>query len=558
LLLFCGFTDLTLKIQVHQHQECSLFKNDKVIMTSYSLPSHLFLKREPVSAQAGDAFVEFISTNKASLKNKLQDRSFRYLSHLHIMRVLIISILLVYFHLEGICQPVSSSVLPTNFQRAKTVPSWVEQGIIYQIQPRAFTPEGTLKAATAKLREVKEVGVSIVYVCPVFVADSDTNRGHWSRRQIASGMNNPKNPYRIRDYFHVDPEYGTDNDLRAFIEESHRLGLRVLLDMVYLHCGPTAVFINDHPDFIKRDKSGHSVNASWNFPALNFDNPELREYLWKNMEYWVKEFDADGFRCDVADGIPLEFWETARERLGKIRPDIGMLSEGERVTDQVKAFDINYSFTWFNQVRSVFEGKKTAADLKKTWDEMTGARPAGARFIRYIDNHDIANDAWYNRIERSWGFSGVNAALLMNFTLDGVPFLYNGQEIADTARHTIFGKMPVNWEGANSLAGKMRLDFCRSLCSLRKSEAALTGGDFQWIDTDQPRAVMAYLRTSGNEKVLTIINLSNRPLTVNIRKSGLLQRLNFKPLLSDKATGDIYHSLEFQEYGYWVGKSIPE
>lgn len=475
------------------------------------------------------------------------------------MRALIISIIFVSFHLMVYCQHVSASVSPPDFQQAKTAPSWLEGGILYQIQPRAFTSEGTLKAATAKLPEVKEVGVTIVYLCPVFVADSDTNRGHWSRRQIASGMNNPKNPYRIRDYYHVDSEYGTDNDLKAFIGESHRLGLRVLLDMVYLHCGPTAVFLNDHPDFIKRDKSGNSVNASWNFPALNFDNPELREYLWKNMEYWAKEFEVDGFRCDVADGIPLDFWETARERLEKIRPDIGLLSEGERAADQLKAFDINYSFTWFNQVRSVLEGKKTAADLRKTWEEMAGARPAGARFIRYIDNHDIANDAWYNRIERSWGFSGVNAALVMCFTLDGVPFLYNGQEIADTARHTIFGKMPVNWEGANSLAGKMRFDFCRSLCRLRKSEAALTGGDFQWIDTDQPRAVLAYLRALENEKVLTIINLSKSPQKVNIPKSGLLPNLTFKPLMSDRIIrGDVSHSFEIGEYGYWIGKVVHE
>jgi len=474
------------------------------------------------------------------------------------MKKIITGIFMFLAYYTIYCQQTSSA-LSFNKPSTKTAPSWVEKGIIYQVQPRAFTPEGTLKAATAKLREVKEVGVTIVYLCPVFVADSDTNRGHWSRRQIASGMNNPRNPYRIRDYYHVDPEYGTDNDLKVFIEELHRLGLRVLLDMVYLHCGPTAVFINDHPDFIKRDKSGRSVNASWNFPALNFDNPELREYLWKNMEYWVNEFGTDGFRCDVADGIPLDFWETARERLEKIRPDIGMLSEGERALDQIKAFDINYSFTWFNQVRSVFEGKKTAADLRKTWEEIAGARPAGARFIRYIDNHDIANDAWYNRIERSWGFSGVNAALVMCFTMDGVPFLYNGQEIADTARHSIFGKMAVNWEGANSLAGKMRFDFCRLLCRLRKSEAALTSGDFQWIDTDQPRAVLAYLRTSENEKVLTIINLSKTPQKVNIRKSGLSQNPTFKPLMSDRIIrGDVSHGFEIGEYGYWIGKVVHE
>ncbi len=98
----------------------------------------------------------------------------------------------------------------------------------------------------------------------------------------------------MKDYYQVDPEYGTDSDLKGFVAEAHKLGMRVMLDMVYMHCGPKAVFLKDHPDFVKRDKEGKIINSSYNFPELNLDNPELREYLWKNMEYWVKEFNVDG------------------------------------------------------------------------------------------------------------------------------------------------------------------------------------------------------------------------------------------------------------------------
>ncbi len=210
---------------------------------------------------------------------------------------------------------------PLNERQARPSPEWVTRGVMYQIQPRAFTPEGTLKAATARLPKVAELGVDIIYLCPVFVSDDDPNTKGWSPRQRKSGMNNPRNMYRMKDYYHVDPEYGTDDDLKAFIAEAHKLGMRVLLDMVYLHCGPNAVFLAEHPDFVKRDAEGKVAVAGWGFPALNLANPELREYLWRNMEYWVREFGADGFRCDVSDGIPLDFWETARERLDKIRPD---------------------------------------------------------------------------------------------------------------------------------------------------------------------------------------------------------------------------------------------
>jgi cyclomaltodextrinase / maltogenic alpha-amylase / neopullulanase len=214
----------------------------------------------------------------------------------------------------------AAAPIALNQRQARPAPEWVTSGIMYQIQPRAFTPEGTLQAATARLPQLADLGVDILYLCPVFVSDDDPDLQGWSPRQKKSGMNNPRNPYRIKDYFHVDPEYGTDDDLKAFIAQAHRLEMRVLLDMVYLHCGPNAVFLAQHPDFVKRDAQGKVAVAGWGFPALNFANPELREYLWNNMEYWVREFGADGFRCDVSDGIPLDFWETARERLDRIRP----------------------------------------------------------------------------------------------------------------------------------------------------------------------------------------------------------------------------------------------
>jgi cyclomaltodextrinase len=391
---------------------------------------------------------------------------------------------------------------------ARPSPEWVTRGVMYQIQPRAFTPEGTLEAATARLPRVAEIGVDILYLCPVFVSDDDPNTQSWSPRQRASGMNNPRNPYRMKDYYHVDPEYGTDDDLKAFIAEAHRLGMRVLLDMVYLHCGPNAVFLAEHPGFVKRDEEGNVVTAAWGFPALNLANLELREYLWENMEYWVADFGADGFRCDVSDGIPLDFWETARDRLEKIRPDMCMLAEGTRREDQIKAFDLDYGwgFQWDN-----------AAKIRQRWEKMRDERPrGGARFIRFIDNHDIANDSFHNRIEKAWGTRRVNVTLAALFTLDGVPFLYNGQEVADTARHTIFGRMPIDWAAGDTPTGKARFAFCKRLCAMRHAERALTYGTVTWLDNDQPDSVLSFLRRAPGDEIVSVLNLSSRTVKVRI------------------------------------------
>ncbi|MFZ2643675.1 MAG: alpha-amylase family glycosyl hydrolase [Verrucomicrobiia bacterium] len=440
---------------------------------------------------------------------------------------------------------MGADTAPLNQQQARTSPEWVARGVMYQIQPRAFTPEGTLKAAQARLPKLADLGVTILYLCPVFVADDDMDQRSWSPRQKKSGMNNPRNPYRMKDFYHVDPEYGSDQDLKDFVAAAHTLKMRVMLDMVFLHCGPKAIFLDKHPDFIKRTKEGKAVNAAWAFPGLNYGNPELREYLWKNMEWWVRDFDVDGFRCDVADGIPLDFWETARERLEKIRPDVGMLAEGTRKADQLKAFDLDYGWG------SAFKAWDNAAAIRKQWEKARDERPrGGAKFIRFIDNHDVANDSYNDRIDKTWGSARVNAALVALFTLDGVPFLYNGQEVADTARHSIFGRLPVDWANGETVAGRERFAFCQKLCAMRRSEPALTQGDVVWLNNDAPEAVLSFLRTHGDRQILTLINLTSGP--VNVKVQGLTGA--FKPLVAAGVNGDAQQGFALEARGYFVGK----
>jgi cyclomaltodextrinase len=452
------------------------------------------------------------------------------------------------------CQ-TSSSTLPLNQKQARKSPDWVTNGIIYQIQPRAFTQEGTLKAATARLQKVAELGINIVYLCPVFLADDDTDTTYWSPRQKASGMNNPRNPYRMKDYYQVDPEYGTNNDLKDFVAEAHKLGMRVMLDMVYMHCGPKAVFIKDHPDFVKRDKEGKVINSSYNFPEMNLENPELREYLWKNMEYWVKEFSVDGFRCDVADKIPLDFWETARDRLEKICQDVGMLAEGTRGENLFKAFDLNYSGALYSSFNRIFEKGEPVSILQKACEEQAAKLPKGSKLIRYTENHDLANNAWANRSEKRWGAKAVNNTLVIIFTLDGVPFLYNGQEVSDEARHSIWGRLPVNWANGDTPDGKARFAFIQKLIEMRKSEPSLTEGKLEWIENSLPDEVLSFTRTLGKEQILIVVNLTGKQVNVNLEGSDIGKSNQVKPLLVNGIMKDDNpNTFEFQDYGYWVGK----
>jgi cyclomaltodextrinase / maltogenic alpha-amylase / neopullulanase len=153
---------------------------------------------------------------------------------------------------------------------------------------------------------------------------------------------------------------------------------------------------------------------------------------------------------------------------------------------------------------------------------MRDERPrGGARFLRFIDNHDIANDAYDHRIEKAWGTRRVNATLVVLFTLDGVPMIYNGQEVADTARHSIFGRMPIDWSSGDTPAGQARLAFCKRLCTMRRTEPALTHGAVVWLDNDQPDAILSLLRRTSDEEVLSVVNLSEHKKEVRINVAEL-------------------------------------
>lgn len=447
------------------------------------------------------------------------------------------------FAVAAAAAALAAEKVPLSRQQARVSPAWITDGVMYQMWLRAFTPEGTLKAAAARLPHVAGAGVTIIYLSPICLMDDDMDKTHWAPRQRKT--DNPRNPYRIKDYWEVDPEFGTKDDLRAFVKEAHRLGMRVLLDLVYLHCGPTAGIIQEHPEFMKRGADGKLQYAQWGFPAIEFANPALREYFWKNMEYWVREFDVDGYRCDVADGIPLDFWEEGRARIEKIKADVGMLAEGSRKGNQLKAFDLCYG--WWGLTKEWHD----AAALRKSWTRMKDERPRnGAKFIRFLENHDLVQDEGTNRLDKVWGLPYIDAVLVSVFTLDGVPFLYNGQEFADVSRNSLYAQWPIDWTAAATPAGKARYALCQKLSALRKAEPALTRGETVWLDNDRPAEGLSYMRVSGDDRILTVVNLTGVPVKVSLK--GV--EAAFDSLITRGVTGEPQKGLELDAYGYFVGK----
>ena len=398
-----------------------------------------------------------------------------------------------------------------HMQSARKAPTWFTQGVMYQIQPRAFTPEGTLKAAASKLPYLHDLGVTIVYLVPVMKMDEDMDKGFWSPRQIKSGFNNPKNQYRISDYFHVDAEYGTDQDLSDFCAAAHALGMKVLLDLVYLHCGPTAPILKRHPEFTRWNPDGTVSKGPWRFPQLDFSVPALREYLMCNMAYLLEEYGADGFRCDVGDGIPLDFWCDAHDRLDRLsNGEAVLLCEGFKSCNQYKGFDADYG--WFPAL--------DAARVRCSWEGREAQCPVGARFVNHYENHDIATDERPRR-EEKWGHDAIEQVLAWMFALDGVPMLFCGNEMADAdVRHSMFGKTPMDWSQLDREPGKSRLALVRELAAMRRENPVFTdmnGSDgLVWLDTSAPEFVTAFVRRSGRDAAIVVQNWTDKPVSCDV------------------------------------------
>jgi glycosidase len=412
---------------------------------------------------------------------------------------------------------------------ARPSPAWFQDGVIYQIWLRSFTPEGTLKAAAARLADIADLGATVVYLSPVFLADTDERREFWSTRQKASPAKNPRNPYRAADFTRVDPEYGTEVDLRAFMAEAHRVGLRVLMDLVYHHAGPGKMWA-EHPGWFLRDAQGQPLKNTWNFLRLDLQNPQLRAHLIDDMRHWL-EIGADGFRCDVSGAVPLDFWVEARRALAAARPDLAMLAENQDLgAEQEEAFDASYAFGWYDRlVKVAAEGASTEV-LRSEHQKQARRYPQGARFIRYSDNHDL------HRASVVFGASGERAITLLHFALDGIPFIYNGQEIGDATPQDLFSHWPILW-AAGALPHKNILrSWWQGLCRLRRSGALLPRQPITWLET-QGRGdddVLAFYKTAGEGGCLCAVNLRNQPVTVAYGAPDLKGR-HFKSLLPDLA-----------------------
>jgi glycosidase len=408
------------------------------------------------------------------------------------------------------CQPAARAENLSQMQ-ARTTPGWLRDGVVYEIFPRDFSPAGNLAAVTARLDELKDLGVTILWTMPIHPIGEKGRKGAYG------------SPYSIKDYYAVDPHYGTLDDYKRLVAEAHKRNLKVIMDLVADHTAWDSAMMQ-HPEYYLHDAQGKVIppQPAWTDVAgLNYGNPQLRDYMIAVMKYWLQTCDLDGFRCDVAWNVPTDFWEAARAQLDGVKPDIMLLAEASKPDLMVKAFDIDYAFPLLGTLNDVLINGAPASNLRATWEESQQQFPRDCLHMRVTDDHDEP------RAISRFGVRGALASSALMFTLDGVPLLYNGMEVGDATESgdpALFDKLPIFWSPRDR--PPLRRIY-HDLIKLRKDNASFRNGRVAWLHNSNEGSLVTFKRADETNEFVVVINFSNRPMNGEVEVTGSEE---FKPV----------------------------
>ncbi len=397
-------------------------------------------------------------------------------------------------------------------QNRPTSPEWAENATIYEVNIRHFSPEGNLAGVEKQLPRLKELGVDILWLMPIYPIGQEKRKGTLG------------SPYAVADFKAVNPAYGTLNDLRKLTKLAHDLGMRVILDFVPNHTAWDHPWVKQHPDWYTRNSKGELISplneqgkpTGWlDVVDLNFNQPDMRNALVEALTYWVREADVDGYRMDVAGLVPLDFWQELRPALDKLKP-VFLLAEAEAGPEQYNAgFNVNYGWAMHALLKNIAKGTAPATGIDSLLTLRAKAYPTWAYPMLFTQNHD--ENAWNGTLTESFG-PGANAFVVLTSTLPGMPLVHNGAESGLRKRLAFFEKDPIAW------GTYPETNFYKSLLTLKHRNRALwngeAGGTLVRIPTGHDEQVYAFSRQRDEDRVVVITNLTGQLQSVRLSGEG--------------------------------------
>lgn len=405
---------------------------------------------------------------------------------------------LVFFVCIHGCSPKITSTLPVPGATATayTHPAWSHATNIYEVNLRQFSEEGTFQAFAKELPRLRRMGVEVLWFMPI------TPIGVVDRKNTATDLGSY---YAVKNYRQVNPEFGTMDDFKRLVKAAHDHGFKVITDWVPNHTAPDNPWMTSNPSFYQRDSTGEAMAPfDWtDTRQLDYSNTALRDSMIAAMEFWVRETNIDGFRCDVAHLVPVDFWKDCILRLRKIK-NVFMLAEGETPELHYAGFDATYTWSLMQPMADVYSLKHNLNYFDSVLNHNINMFPSNAMRLFFTTNHD--ENSWNGTEFEKYGDASKAFAVFTATMYQSIPLIYNGQEIPNKKRLEFFVKDPIQW------AGYEMEPFYTSLLHLRKRNRALdTDAGYKRITTANDEAIFSYLRQKGKKRVLTILNLSPQP-----------------------------------------------
>ena len=370
---------------------------------------------------------------------------------------------------------------------------WVKNQTIYEVNLRQYTDDGTISSFRTHLPRLKEMGFGILWFMPIHPIGEKNRKG-----KLGSY-------YSVKDYFALNPEFGTAEEFKSLVDEIHKMGMYVIIDWVANHTASDNKMVSTNPEWYTKDKNGDFQPPSgtdWSdVYDLDYTNLELREYMIDAMKFWVKEYDIDGFRCDVAGMVPTNFWESAADQLSSIK-SVFMLAEWEEPELLQKAFQADYNWSLYHILKDIASFKKEVVSIRDYYENPKKQYPENALKMNFLDNHD--ENSW-NRVMVEHFGDKVYPLSAMLFTLPGIPMIYSGQESRVEKKLKFFEKDSIQWNNFPDA------NFYKQLIRLRKKHSVFWSNNttLEFID-GLPKDVVGFKRWDSKNTYYVILNFSNQ------------------------------------------------
>lgn len=411
----------------------------------------------------------------------------------------------VLFYIKFMEQQNLNRYIPKKYVQIST-PEWVKNATLYELNVRQFSEEGNFKAIEKQLPRLKKLGIDIIWLMPIHPIGQAHRKGTLGSY------------YSVKDYYGINAEFGNAEDFRNLVNAIHDHGMYVILDWVANHTSWDNDLVEKHPDWYMKSRKGTFQSTRWrdydDIIEFDYKNSDLRKYMTDALKFWITEYNIDGYRCDIASFIPLDFWENARAELDAIKP-VFMLAEAEDKELHRKAFDATYNWNLWNILHKIATTETSIKSLTEAYiAEHVSIFPKEGMRMNFIDNHD--KNSWEGNQYSNFG-DALKAAIVFTVLMDGIPLIYNGQEAGLNRSLEFFEKDPIEWKNHEIET------LYSTLFYLKHQNQALWngnhGGEIVRVINDRMDQVISFVREKNGDKVISFINLSRDILVVQFDTS---------------------------------------